>query len=180
MHSCRPLPRALLGWLLLAAAAPCTAAEDPCEEFSWDVHHERTLFSRSPSVLSAAKSNTAATAVAPDKLYELHLVAAAQVEFTVPPLGHHSNEHGTYGGLVQLRLPSAGIWRISLSEPDWVDVVKDGAVVQPKDFQGRHGCSAPHKILRYELPAGTALTLQLSAASSAEVRLLVSRDPGGK
>jgi hypothetical protein len=33
--------------------------------------------------------------------------------------------------------------------------------------------------LRYELPAGTSLTLQLSAASAAVVRLVVSKDPGG-
>ncbi len=179
MRPYRPLFRTFLGWLLLAAAAPCAAAGDPCGEFAWDVRHERAMFSQSPSMLTAAKSNNAAPAVAPDRLYELRLIPAAQVGFPVSPLGRHSKSQGTYGGLAQIRLPSAGTWRISLSEPDWVDVVNDGAVLQPKDFQGRHGCSTPHKILRYELPAGTSLTLQLSAASAAVVRLVVSKDPGG-
>ncbi len=179
MHFHHALSRTLLAWLLLAAAAPYAAAADPCGEFAWDVAHERTLFAQSAGVLSAAKSNAAAPAVAPDRLYEVRLLPAAQVGFPVAPLGHHSKAEGTYGGLAQLRVPSAGTWRISLSEPAWVDVVNAGAVLQPKDFQGRHGCSAPHKILRYELPAGTSLTLQLSAASASAVRLVVSKDPGG-
>jgi hypothetical protein len=166
-------------WLLLAVGAPCAAAEDPCGEFAWDVRHERALFSQSPTVLTTAGSNNTTPAVAADRLYELRLLPAAQVSFVVAPLGHHSKSADTYGGLVQLRLPSAGTWRISLSEPDWVDLVNDGVVLQTRDFQGRHGCNAPHKILRYELPADRALTLQLSGARAAVVRLVVSKDPGG-
>lgn len=179
MHLHRSSPRTVLVWLWLAAVAPCVAAEDPCGEFAWEIRHERQLFSQPPTELAAGKSNTTAAAVIPDRLYELRLAPWAQVSFPVPPLGHHSTSEGSYAGIAQLRLPAAGTWRISLSEPAWVDIVNDRTVVQPKDFQGRRGCSTPHKILRYELPAGGALTLQLSGARGEVVRVVVSKDSGG-
>jgi len=47
-------------------------------------------------------------------------------------------------------------------------------MIASADFQGRPGCLAPHKIVQYQLPAGRQLTLQFSAAASAQLRLTIT------
>jgi len=75
-------------------------------------------------------------------------------------------------------VPQAGNYRISLDAPLWIDVLADAAALPARDFQGRPGCSAPHKIVEFELPGNTPLTLQFSGAQSATVRLAITRSPG--
>ena len=50
-------------------------------------------------------------------------------------------------------------------------------LIGSSDFAGQHGCDAPHKVLQYELQAGT-FVLQLSGASADHVRVAVTRAPG--
>ncbi len=49
--------------------------------------------------------------------------------------------------------------------------------IASKDFQGRPGCDAPHKIVEFVLPAGTPLTLQFRAGSQDTLKVSVSRSP---
>jgi hypothetical protein len=63
-----------------------------------------------------------------------------------------------------------------LSRPFWVDIVRKGRLVASTDFTGARGCSAPHKIVLYALPAGDVL-LQLSGEVSPHVELTVTRSP---
>jgi hypothetical protein len=54
--------------------------------------------------------------------------------------------------------------------------VVNGALVPAKDFQGRPGCDAPHKVVEFTLPSGTAL-LQFSGGASETVKVTISRSP---
>ena len=75
------------------------------------------------------------------------------------------------------RTTAAGLYRIALDQPIWVDVVAEGTPVRSRDFQGRSGCSAPHKIVEFVLPAKVALTIQLSSGSGPTVRVAVLAAP---
>lgn len=58
-----------------------------------------------------------------------------------------------------MTVAQASSYRISLDAPLWIDVLANGGALAARDFQGRAGCSAPHKIVEFELPANTPLTL---------------------
>jgi hypothetical protein len=161
--------------LAMLCALPAQA-QDPCAAFSWDVSHERSLFSAAPQSLSAAAASSSAPALSPGKLYQLKLLEQSKVSFAAAP-GRKSPAQGAYAGLARLTLQSAGVYRISLDGSFWVDVLADGVPIASKDFQGRPGCDAPHKIVEFVLPAGTPLTLQFSAGSQDTVKVSVTRSP---
>ena len=184
----RRLPAALLLGLLMARAsgtayasdppapgASTTEPADPCAGFSWNVTRERALFREAPQKLAAGASAADAPALSPGRLYELTLVPHSQVRFAAPP-GRSGATEG-HAGLVTLSLASAGLYRVALDQPFWVDVVARGTPIPSRDFQGRHGCRAPHKIVEFELPAATPLTLQFSAGEAATLRVAVLRAP---
>ncbi len=151
-------------------------ADDPCGAFSWDVTHERQLFSQEPQTLPAGRTLAAAPPLGLDRLYELEVSAQPEVTFAVPP-GRKWPKEATYAGLATLTVPSAGIYRISLDQAAWVDVVANGAPIASRDFQGRPGCSAPHKVVEFALPASTPLTIQFSGAVVSLMRVTLTRAP---
>jgi hypothetical protein len=173
----RTLPSALVGGLLVLLLNTAASADDPCAGFTWDVHHERELFAAAPRTVATAATLVAAPALAGERLYALQLLQQAQVSFVVAPRKHRSAD-GPYAGLARVTVPQAGSYRISLDAPLWIDVLANAAALAARDFQGRPGCSAPHKIVEFELPANTPLTLQFSGAQSATVKLALSRSPG--
>jgi len=159
------------------AGAGASAAQppDPCAAFSWDVRRERTLFSEVPQKLTAGAFPADAPAIALDRLYELALVPHSQVRFAATP--GRSGSTVAQAGLAALSLASVGVYRVALDQPIWVDVIAHGTAIPSRDFQGRRGCRAPHKVVEFELPARTPLTLQFSAGDAASVRVAVLRAP---
>jgi hypothetical protein len=81
---------------------------------------------------------------------------------------------GAFGGLVRLRVSQAGRYRVSLDSRAWVDVSANSSMVSSVDFNGSQGCTGPHKIVAYDLPIGTDLTLQLSGATDKQVRFTLT------
>jgi hypothetical protein len=150
------------------------AADDPCAAFTWDVRHERELFAKPAEALVGGHTEAAVPPLKVDRLYELTLAKQAEVSFATKP-GKAAMGDGDYAALVHLTVPAAGSWRISLDSKLWVDVLADGGAIASSDFQGRSGCSAPHKIVEFVLPAGKVLTLQISSGTAPTVKLSVTR-----
>ena len=168
--------RGLAALALATLFATVAQAEDPCAAFTWDVSHERGLSAAAVERLGAARLPSAAPALALDKVYELRLFEQSQVTFALPPAKKPSSD-AAYAGLARLTLNDAGVYRLSLDRAAWVDVIANGAAIPSQDSQGRPGCDAPHKIVEFVLPAGTALTLQFSASAAATLRIGVTRSP---
>jgi hypothetical protein len=166
---------ALAGLLLCSAVAGgALAADDPCVGFSWDVSRERALFAANAEAAPGGKDAASARLLVPDRLYELTLVPQEQVTFAAPP-GRKKSVDGASAALARVHLTTAGEYRISVDQPFWIDVVADHQIVASKDFQGRPGCQAPHKIVLYRLPAGRDLILQFSGAIGPRLRLTITR-----
>jgi len=170
-------PGSSLVLLAFLPAIVVAGPDDPCAAFTWDVGHERALFAATAELLAAAAAPNGAPALKPERLYRLQLIAQARVVFAVPP-GKRRPPADGYGGLATITLETPGRYRISLDQPAWVDVLANGAVIAASGFEGRPGCHAPHKIVEFMLPAGVALTLQLSASAAPAVQIAVSRAPG--
>jgi hypothetical protein len=161
---------------LLSLTGAALGADDPCDAFTWNVTHERQLFSQDPQTLPAGRTPAAAPALGLDRLYELELSAQPEITFAVPP-GKKWPKEATYAGLATLTVPTAGSYRISLDQAAWIDVVANGAPLTARDFQGRPGCSAPHKIVEFALPASTPLTIQFSGGVVSLLRVTLTRAP---
>jgi hypothetical protein len=163
-----------LAALLLGIAAVPAYADDPCAGFKWDVSKERALFAASaqPQAQPAGKDGAGAPVLVPDRLYVLRLAPQEQVSFSVPP-GRSPRGGGSFAGLVELKIPAGGSYRIAL--PLWIDVATNGKLVPAKDYQAQHSCDAPRKVVEFDLDGGERLLLQFSGADQQTVRVTVTR-----
>ncbi len=174
-HSTTHLHRAIFFWTLFALARLTMAADDPCAGFSWDVQHERSLFATEAAPVAAGKDVASAPWLVPDRLYQLALTPQQQVTFAAAP-GRKAPVEGSSAGLARLRLSAATQLRVSIDQGFWIDVVADHQLIAAKDFQGRRGCQAPHKIVAYSLPGGQDLIVQVSGTIGSTVRLAITPD----
>jgi hypothetical protein len=178
MQSTRDKCFSLLLALVLGGAALPAFADDTCVDFKWDVSKERAVFAETPTEVTAGKDPRSAPGVVPNRLYSLRLTAQNSVAFPVNPAKKMASTPA-YGGLATLKAP-AGSYRISVDLPVWIDVVANGALVQPTDFEGQRGCSAPHKIVEFDLVGGQPFVLELSNAVKDSVLLTVTPSPPRK
>jgi hypothetical protein len=162
--------------LLLGGAALPALADEGCLDFKWDVSKERALFAGPPSSLTAGKDSKSAPVVVPNRLYALRLTPQDQVAFAVAPTRKTATPPA-YAGLATLKIDAPGSYRIAVDLAFWIDVVSHGALLQPTDFQGQHSCSAPHKIVEFELLGSQPFVLQLSNAVKDSVLITVTRTP---
>ena len=162
-----------------AAALPTAWAEDTCTDFKWDVSKERALYKTAPTPLKAGTDAKTAPTVTPDTLYQIQLAAQKSVTFVIEP-GRQSRSESDHAGVAVLKLPTSGAYRIALDMPLWIDVVANATLVPAKDFQGQHDCSAPHKIVEFDLVNDQTLTLQLSSSVADSVRVSVTASPARK
>jgi hypothetical protein len=162
--------------LLVGSTAVPALADDACEGFKWDVSKERALFAESAVPLAAGKDRMSAPVVLPNRLYRLRLTPQDHVAFVTPPAKKILTD-GSYAGIAVLKIPASGSYRVAVDIPFWIDVVSDGALVKAKDFQGQQGCSAPHKIVEFELAGAQPFVVQLSGAATDSVRLTITPSP---
>jgi hypothetical protein len=168
----------LLVQVLWGAALPAFA-DDACLDFKWDVRKERALFAGTPAALAAGRNEASAPVVVPNRLYSLRLAAEDQVAFLVPPAGKMRTTPA-YAGLATLNIAVPGSYRIAVDLPFWIDVVSNGAVVKASDYQGQHSCSAPHKIVQFDLIGVQPFVLQFSGGATDTVLLTITATPARK
>jgi hypothetical protein len=164
--------------LVLEGAALAAPADDACVDFKWDVSNERALFAGSPAAVTAGKDLRSAAALVPNRLYRLQLLSQDQVTFAAAP--GKKAVTPAFAGLATLRVPSSGSYRIAVDLPIWIDVVWQGTLVPAKDFEGQHACSAPHKIVEFDLAGAQPLVLQFSNAGSENILVTVTASPPRK
>ena len=168
----------LLSMLLLSGATTVAAAADePCTGGKWDITQEHALFSKPPEAISAGHDLASAPVMKAQKMYELALSPQSGVTFILPPAKKMLAD-GAFAGLVHMQVPAAGAYRVSLDQGFWIDVVGDQKFIESTDFGGVPGCTAPRKVVIFNLPAGDVV-LQLSAATKDHVRVTLTPAPAG-
>lgn len=175
-------PNHAKSWLLAVALAAGMARPvhaDACLDFKWDVSRERALYAQTPVRVRAGTDAKSAPPIVPNRLYALRLASQAQVAFAATP-GKRVPLDPAYAGLATLKIPAAGSYRISIDLPLWIDVVSNGVLLPPQDYQGQRACSAPHKIVEFELGGGQVFVLQFSSALTDRVLLTVTPTPARK
>ena len=166
----------LLVALVVGSASLPVFADDACVDFKWDVSKERALFAAAPVSLTAGMDPISAPAVVPNRLYKIRLLRQVRVAFSVSPGGKAATAT-VFAGLATLKVPTPGSYRIAVDLPLWIDVVANGARVPAKDFEAQHGCSAPHKIVEFDLADDQPYILQFSSGASENILLTVTASP---
>jgi hypothetical protein len=166
-------------FVLVSSGINQVRADETCVDFKWDVSQERALYAGTATPLAAGTDSKSAPTVLLSHLYALKLTPQDKVTFAATP-GKKVPSTGSNAGIVTFKLPASGSYRVAIDMPFWIDVVSDGALVAAKDFQGQHGCSAPHKIVEFDLVGTRPFFLQLSNAAADSVRVTITAAPARK
>ncbi|MGO9931471.1 MAG: hypothetical protein ACLPV8_06625 [Steroidobacteraceae bacterium] len=175
MHATRTAAASMFVALMLGSANAPAQNTDACADFKWDVSKERGLFAGPAAPLASGANSKSAPVIVPNRLYGLQLMPQAKVRFAAAP-GKRAPA-GAYAGLARLKIPESGSYRVAIDAQIWIDVASDRSLLAAQDFQGQHGCSAPHKIVVFDLPAKQSLILQLSSAAMDRIRLTITPTP---
>jgi len=170
--------------LLFAALARPALADDECAGYKWDVSKERALFAAAATAVTAGHDPKTAPVVLPGRLYKVRLAPEEQVILAPSAAkagaANQTPPAGAYAGIATLKIPLAGSYRVAIDGPYWIDVVSNGTPIAAKDFQGQHGCSAPRKIVEFELAGAQRFVLQVSSAERENVLLTITPSPARK
>ena len=142
--------------LLVIAATPALAA-DPvgCDKFKWPMDKELAALT-APSLPTLASD---AEAAAPPTALTITLRPIADAALPKPP--ERTQKPDTHAGFVHIRVGSAGLYTVTISDYAWIDAIQNDAYLKPKGFSGVTGCDGARKSVRFDLAAGP-LTIQLS------------------
>jgi hypothetical protein len=162
--------------LIVALLAGRASADESCIDFHWDVAKERALFATAPALLAAGAEVKSAPSIHVGQLVRLKLQPVTKVTYKLQP-GRGVPNDGGHAGLVLLKVPADGEYRVSLDVPVWVDMVEDGTLLMPTDYQGQHECPAPHKIVVWQLKGSSPLVIQMSATTADTVLVSVTPVP---
>jgi len=173
--TCTAAAATALAIVLGCASAPALSA-DACTDFKWDVSRERALFAGPAAAMAGGADPRSAPVIVPNRLYRLQLMPQTRVKFAATP-GKRTPASGEFAGLVKLKINKSGSYRVAIDSQIWIDVVSDHALMPATDFQGQHGCSAPHKIVQFDFTAAQTLILQLSSATTDRVQLTLTPTP---
>ncbi|HWE79648.1 MAG TPA: hypothetical protein VG270_14125 [Pseudolabrys sp.] len=155
---------------LLSSAAACAAEPVGCDKFKWPLDRERALLATPAAVKSG---DTLVTL--PANAIGIALVPFAAARLPLPPQ-HPPKAAQSYAGFVRIDAPpKAGVYRVTLAEAAWVDVVQDGREVAAKAFSSALGCSGVRKSVKFEFD-NEPLTIQVSGTTAHRVTLVVTPD----
>jgi len=156
--------------LLLLAAAPARAAEEPsgCDKFKWNIDREKAALT-APDRQKLASGNAVASLPPTGMMLALNALDAAKL----PSSPERAPKEGTFAGFLSFNAPpKPGVYTVSLSAGAWVDLVQDGHALKPKGFSGATDCDGIRKTMKYEISAGP-FVLQVSGIKDNSVSIAI-------
>lgn len=150
------------------AAEPATT----CQASGWDMSRELKAFGRPPQSEAAGSSVSNMPLLRLDTLYGLRLRTQSEVEFVQPP-GKAPNGPTPMGGIIRFKVPTRGVYRVTLDSPLWIDVVTATGIIAPSAYTGWHECTVFRKSVDYTLEAGQTVALQFSGAATDLVKVTI-------
>jgi len=159
---------------MLVGTAPTAAvfAQEPigCDKFKWPLDRERALLASAEPVASGSEIAQPLT-----RAVKLALSPLAEAKLPMEP-SRKPKAPDSYAGYVRYAaLARAATYRITLSEPAWIDVVQNGQELKSAAFTGALGCEGVRKSVKFDLAASPFL-IEISAAAVREIAIAVTPD----
>ncbi|MGO4869500.1 MAG: hypothetical protein ACLPGW_02660 [Roseiarcus sp.] len=163
-----PFRRMLLIVGLLSPAFAHAQEPNGCDMFKWPLVHERAAL----SAPQATRLQSGAV-LAFDAAASVHLAPLAEAKLEMAP-ERAPKASPSFAGAIKLDAPAAaGLYKVSLSDPGWIDVIQDGRFIKPVAFTDARDCPGLHKSVKFPLEA-KPLTIQISDVKAADISLIVS------
>lgn len=164
-------------WIALLAVLPLNGhtAESGCAGYVWNVSNELALYQQTATVATLSGTAAQAPQLSLNRLYRLQLQPQADVHFVHAP-GKTMLTGGDYAGIASFEVPSAGVYRVAIDEPFWIDLVQDGHLARTVNFTGQPHCSGPRKIVKFQLNSKGRVYLQLSGNPKQSLRVTLTPD----
>ena len=156
------------GWAQEEMQAKCTgpSAAPPAEFSSWTVKTD---------LAAAAKADDLAkTEVKPGEAVMAHLHGTKEVAFVVQP--EKPGGSVSHGGMIGLKIDQAGTYRVAIGSGAWLDVLKDGKILESTAHSPGPACSGIRKVVDFALQPGRYV-IQISANADEQLPVLVARRP---
>jgi hypothetical protein len=156
----------LAGFLLSVSLAQ---ADEPrgCDKFKWPIAHEQAAL----QAIDKARVESGG-AIALDAATVLHLAPYAEARLMMAP-ERTPKSPTSNAGMANAPAPTAGLYKISVSDSAWIDVVRDGAFVKSSGFSGVLDCPGIRKSVKFFL-AGKPFAIEVSGVDAADLSLIVS------
>lgn len=156
--------------LLLAGCANASAQPAPqgCATVAEPWKAARTAIS-ARDVAGAGQAS-----FAPGEAVRLSLHPDGEVAYASLPQGE--GEAASFGGMASFTVAKAGRYSVGLSEPIWVDVVRDGKPAEAVRFGPGSACSGIRKAVAFDLAPGDHV-LELSGSTLPEVGVVLTVMP---
>lgn len=161
------------GLAVLAMPAPAFS-QDCAAEFASLPDSLAGWTDRQPITAAKDTDGLAGARLVPGQAVDAALASTAEIEYPVRP--EKPGGSVSYGGLFAFTVGRPGTYRVGIGSGTWLDVVRDGELVQ----SGAHGpgpeCTGLRKMVDFPLEPGE-YTLLIAANGSAELPLIVARLP---
>lgn len=129
--------------------------------------------SRTPAAAASASADLGKATITVGKAVDATLVAMEKVGYGVQP--EQAPPKASYGGMYNVRIDTAGTYRVVLGGRAWIDVVRDGKTIASTSH-GEKPCAGVQKAVEFPLTPG-AYVIQLSGSTATTVGMLVARKP---
>jgi hypothetical protein len=153
--------------LLLMAAAPAHAAESSgCDKFAWPLNAEQRLLGEAQAASSGELDRDAAKAVS------VKLSPLAEAALPMAPERPPQKEPAL-AGFLRFGKGGSHLYKVSLSEGAWIDLVQDGHYLKPTAFTGATDCPHIRKSVKFEI-GPDPFVLQVSGAPASGIAIVVT------
>jgi hypothetical protein len=157
----------LIGALLFTQ--PAIAAEPSgCDKFAWPLTNEQRLLGEAQAAPEAGELDRDA-----GKAVTVKLAPLAEAGLPMAP-ERKPKDSASLAGYLQFGKAVAGhLYKVSLSEGVWIDLIQDGHYLKPTAFTGATDCPHIRKSVKFEIgPA--PFTLQLSGVPSTGIAVVIT------
>jgi hypothetical protein len=167
-------------WLLAVGLSAAAVAAAPtlseaqegsgCGGFKWPLEAERAALIRTdnPSLANGG-------ALPFDVAMTLELQPLAGAGLPKPPERAPKSPQAFAGHFVLPAPAKAGVYKITVSAPAWIDALDGEIYLHPKGFSGATGCEGARKSVKFDL-RGRPLALQFSGVEGDRISVIVSPD----
>jgi hypothetical protein len=156
--------------IALLGAVPAFAKEPSgCDKFKWPLERERAMLATPTAVTS---SGTIAQPLS--TAFKLTLAPYNPANMPIKPT--RTPKDDSNAGFINVpALPKAGTYRITLSQPAWIDVIQNGHAVKPNQFTGATGCKGLRKSVKFDLTASPFM-IELTGTAMNSITFVVTPD----
>jgi hypothetical protein len=160
---------AVFQFAALIIAWPVWAVEPSgCDKFAWPLEREQQLLGMPRSVAEGAELDRDA-----GQAVSVKLVSLDAAKLPLAP-ERQPKRASAFAGYVRFGMaPASRIFKITLSEGAWIDVVQEGTFLKPTASTGATDCPHVRKSVKFEI--GTApFTLEISDAPTDAIAIVMT------